>query len=72
MTHEKIPPSWFARLCCFLGVLHGPNWLGHRPTTRSSMTAPFERTCGHCGTRWHGRQVETPRVRTIGDWRKVR
>lgn len=59
-------------ILCFLGF-HGPEWFGNRgDEDRALRTAGFERTCMHCGAVWHGRQVETRYMRTIGDWIRVK
>ena len=60
-----------SKLACALGM-HGPNYFGPEDSHRSVRSAPFERTCGRCGAVWHGRQVYTPTIRTIGDWRRVK
>lgn len=65
------PRDWISALVCALGV-HGPQWFDWRGSPRASRTAPFERTCEHCGAVWHGREVEVNNVRTLGGWERVR
>jgi hypothetical protein len=63
--------SPFALLYCWLG-LHGPDWFGNKPHNRSLRVEPFVRECGHCGARWHGREVVRNNLRTLGGWEKVK
>ena len=60
-----------SRLLCRLG-LHGPDFMGNEPTTRSSRSAPLERTCLVCGSVWHGEQVYGREIRYLGNWRRIR
>ena len=60
-----------SRTLCWFGI-HGPAWFGNERCDRSGFIGPFRRRRMHCGAQWSGTQVFNGRVRTVGDWRRLK